>query len=85
MARMRHIDIRDHNDTLADDTIGYQLQDAGGTLRALIFITTGNLLYTSTIEGASTAWDLDHPQGQQRLSKNPAGIMAIEISRRQLP
>lgn len=64
---------------LTGDTVGYQLQDAGGSITALIFNTTGNLLFTSTIEGAVTAWDLRSRKGNNVVG-DPEGIIALEIS-----
>ncbi len=64
---------------LADDSVGYQMQNAGGSITALIFSTTENLLYTSTIEGAVTSWDLKSRLGSSIIS-DPAGIIALELS-----
>jgi len=64
---------------LTGDTVGYRLQEAGGSIAALIFNTTGNLLYTSTIEGSVTAWDLKSRKGNS-IAEDPAGIIALEIS-----
>ena len=64
---------------LANDSVGYQLQNAGGNVTALIFNTTGNLLYTSTIEGAVTAWDLKTRKGNN-IAGDRAGIVKLEIS-----
>jgi hypothetical protein len=64
---------------LTGDTVGYQLQNAGGSIAALIFNTTGNLLYTSTIEGTVTAWDLKSRRGNN-IAGDPAGIITLEIS-----
>ncbi|HWR75374.1 MAG TPA: hypothetical protein VN276_07030 [Bacteroidales bacterium] len=63
---------------LAGDSVGYQLQNAGGSVTALIFNTTGNLLYTSTIEGAVTTWDLKSRNGTS-VAADHAGIIALEI------
>jgi energy-coupling factor transporter ATP-binding protein EcfA2 len=64
---------------LADDSVGYQMQNAGGSLTALIFNKTGNLLFTSTIEGAVTEWDLKSRKGNSIVG-DPKGVIALEIS-----
>ena len=64
---------------LTSDSVGYPLQEAGGSIAALIFNTTGDLLYTSTIEGTVTAWDLKSRKSNSIVS-DPAGIIALEIS-----
>jgi WD40 repeat protein len=64
---------------LAGDSIGYQLQNAGGSITALVFNTPGNLLYTSTIEGALTAWNLKSRKGNS-IAGDPEGIIELEIS-----
>ncbi len=62
-----------------DDTIGYQLKDTSGNITALLFSSSGNLLYSAASEGGVNEWDLATRQGKKILEES-AGIKAMDIS-----
>ncbi len=64
---------------LSDDSIGYQLQNPGGDITALVFNSLGDHLYSATIEGAVTSWNLKLRERSGMVS-DPAGITALDIS-----
>ncbi len=64
---------------LSEDSIGYQLQNDGSGITALVFSTSGDLLYSSAIEGAVTSWNLKSRENRVLMSE-PAGITALDIS-----
>lgn len=64
---------------IADDTIGYQLQDSSGSITSLLFSSAGNRLYSSAIKGGVTEWDLTTRRGRS-IVEEPVGIKAMDIS-----
>jgi WD40 repeat protein len=64
---------------LSDDSIGYQLQNAGGDITALVFNALGDHIYSATIEGAVTSWNLKSRESSSMVS-DPAGITALDVS-----
>ena len=65
---------------LSEDSIGYQLQNDGGGISALAFNASGDLLYSSTVEGAVTSWNLKSRESSGMMS-DPEGIIALDFSR----
>ena len=64
---------------LKENGTGYQMNGSGGNIAALVFSSESDRLYSATIRGQVSEWDLMTHNGKN-ISQTPAGVTSIDIS-----